>query len=99
MACFRQLDTLGKIPFLKAILKMPREYSLAVFARMVVAFTILWATIGVFLFSRLLHYLGWDTMNVEWQMMLFGALSLLGALIFALLFVLMLQLFQHRKAS
>jgi hypothetical protein len=77
---------------------MPREYSLFVFARLVVALALVWAVCGTFLFSRMMHYLGWDSMNVERQMMLFGGLSLVAAIILAFSVLAVLQIFQRRRS-
>jgi hypothetical protein len=77
---------------------MPREYRLAVFGQLVIALALVWATVGAFSFSRIIHYLGWGSMDVERQLVMFGGLSLLASVILALSLLGVLQMFQRRSA-
>ena len=77
---------------------MPREYEMFTFLRLFIVLALAWAVVGSFLFSALMKYLGWDSMNVEWQMALFGGLSLAGAVFLSVSIFIILQTFMRRKS-
>ncbi len=64
-----------------------REYSMYVFLRLVVGFTLLWAVLGSFLFGALLDYLGWARLSLEVKVSLFIGLSISVATLATLLAV------------
>jgi hypothetical protein len=76
---------------------MSREYRMFEFARLVVALALVWAVGGSLVFSRILHYSGWDRLGPEMQVMLFAGLSLIGAIVLAFAILAILQLFGRRR--
>ncbi len=71
-----------------------REYGMLTFVRLVIALSLLWATVGAFLYNALIDYLGWGSMGIELRWTLFVALSMISVCIAAAIFLGVFLLFR-----